>query len=104
MILPAEEFIRRFLLHVLPARFVRIRYYGLWANRRRERNLACCRDLLGATPSVSKECEREPWQVILERVVGQDPTRCPECLQGRLEWVRELLPGAGGAVVGRAPP
>src|SRR6185503_2242726 len=43
MTLPAEEFIRRFLLHILPHRFVRIRYYGLFANRHRESELARCR-------------------------------------------------------------
>jgi hypothetical protein len=45
MTLAAEEFIRRFLLHVLPAGFVRIRYYGLLANRHRTVNLAQCREL-----------------------------------------------------------
>jgi hypothetical protein len=48
MTLPAEEFIRRFLLHVLPARFVRIRYYALLANRHRTGNLARCRELLAS--------------------------------------------------------
>jgi hypothetical protein len=47
MTLPAEEFIRRFLLHILPDRFVRIRYYGLLANRHRKRELERCRELLG---------------------------------------------------------
>jgi Putative transposase len=47
MILEAEEFIRRFLLHVLPEGFQRIRYYGFLANRYREQKLAHCRDLLG---------------------------------------------------------
>ena len=47
MTLHAEEFIRRFLLHVLPARFQRIRYYGLLGNRYREQKLARCRQLLG---------------------------------------------------------
>ncbi len=44
----ATELLRRFLLHVLPYRFVRIRYYGLLANRYRRQNIAQCRALLGA--------------------------------------------------------
>lgn len=103
MTLPAEEFIRRFLLHILPDRFVRIRYFGLWANRQRGKNLARCQDLLGAEPPAPGVCERESWQAVLERVTGQDPTRCPDCRQGRLERVEELLPVAHVAV-GRAPP
>jgi Putative transposase/Transposase zinc-binding domain len=49
MDLPVEEFLRRFLMHVLPRRFVRLRYYGLLAYRKRAENLARCRELLGAT-------------------------------------------------------
>lgn len=47
--LPADEFIRRFLLHVLPARFVKIRHYGLLANRKIERAIRACREALSAT-------------------------------------------------------
>ena len=50
MTLQATEFIRRFLLHVLPISFVRIRYYGFMANRHRAKNLQHCRQLLGALP------------------------------------------------------
>ena len=50
MTLPAEEFLRRFLLHVLPTGFVRIRHFGLLANRGRTAKLARCRALLAAVP------------------------------------------------------
>jgi hypothetical protein len=50
MILAAEEFIRRFLLHVLPKGFVRIRHYGWMANRRRRRRATLC--LLGSAEHV----------------------------------------------------
>jgi Putative transposase len=53
MTLEAEEFIRRFLLHVLPEGFQRIRYYGLLGNRYREQKLAHCRELLGMPPCES---------------------------------------------------
>ena len=104
MTLPVEEFIRRFLLHVLPERFVRIRYYGLLANRHRERHLERCRELLGAEPSGSEPAEREDWQTILLRVTGQDPTLCPECGRGRLRLVEELAPLAAAVPTGRSPP
>jgi hypothetical protein len=48
MTLDTDEFIRRFLLHVLPDRFVKIRHYGLLANRRRKDNIALCRERLGS--------------------------------------------------------
>ena len=51
MTVSADEFLRRFLLHVLPKGLVRIRHFGLFANRRRETALARCRQLLGATTS-----------------------------------------------------
>lgn len=66
------EFIRRFLLHVLPFRFVRIRYFGLLANRHRQRNLEQCRELLGIAPpdtAVSDESAEEQYQ----RLSGVDP-------------------------------
>jgi hypothetical protein len=59
MTLPADEFLRRFLLHVLPKGLVRIRHFGLFANRRRSAMLALCRSLLGpplaSTPQLSTQ-------------------------------------------------
>jgi hypothetical protein len=51
MTVSADEFLRRFLLHVLPKGLVRIRHFGFFANRRRETALARCRELLGAATS-----------------------------------------------------
>ena len=59
MTLAANEFIRRFLLHVLPEGFQRIRYYGFLANRYREQKLARCRQLL-AMPSLSRRTTKPP--------------------------------------------
>jgi hypothetical protein len=69
MTLEATEFIRRFLLHILPAGFVRIRQFGFLANRARKKKLALCRELLGAPPAsadvavaaipVASGCERD---------------------------------------------
>jgi hypothetical protein len=78
--LPAEEFLRRFLQHVVPAGFVRVRHYGLPANRHREARLRLCRRLLlaAAVPAAPAG--------------GPEPARrCPGC--GGDTWV----------VVARAP-
>jgi Putative transposase/Transposase zinc-binding domain len=92
MTLQAEEFIRRFLLHVLPEGFQRIRYYGFLANRYREQKLARCRDLLGmpapepTTSEVSKDYSKR-----YEELNGSSLWECPVCHQGRM-LVIEILP------------
>jgi hypothetical protein len=86
--LDALEFIRRFLLHVLPKRFVRIRHYGLLANRHRKEKLARCRALLAApTPEPPEQetvCEK------LLRLSGVDLLRCPACCEGRMIAIAEI--------------
>ena len=84
MSLDAVEFLRRFLMHVLPSGFHRIRYYGLLANRYRAANLERCRYLLGvaidATPETAandEPSEPETWQERMLRLTGVDPTLCP---------------------------
>lgn len=101
MTLLAEEFIRRFLLHILPHRFVRIRYYGFYANRHRERQLERCRALLDAAPPAPapESDEREDWESVYQRVTGKDPTLCAECGHGHLRRVRKLP-----ALARRPPP
>lgn len=88
MHLTHEEFLRRFLIHVLPAGFKRIRHYGLTANRCKAQKLACCRALLQApTPMVRTP---EPASVFYGRVTGRDPSRCRHCPNGHLLIVRQL--------------
>ena len=84
MRLTADEFIRRFLLHVLPKRFVRIRHYGLLAGRNVATRLARCRQLLGAPKESSVESRVErTWLDRFREGTGQDLTHCPQC-QGPL--------------------
>jgi hypothetical protein len=83
MTLDALEFIRRFLLHVLPSRFVRIRHYGLHHSSKREA-LKQCRAALGlpyALP-VLKPLLVVAW---LTKILGHHPNLCPRCGQGMLE-------------------
>ena len=81
MRLAAEEFIRRFLLHVLPKRFVRIRHYGLLAGRNVTTQLARCRELLGvADVQDPVECT---WLDQLREWTGHELNCCPQC-QGPL--------------------
>jgi hypothetical protein len=93
MTLKADEFIRRFLLHVLPARYVRIRHFGLLANRRRKDNIALCREFLGTGKTVTKEkIRQETWQEQLRRISGIDVTICPVCQKGRMFTIELLHP------------
>jgi hypothetical protein len=90
----APEFIRRFLLHVLPPRFVKIRHYGLMAPGNAKTKLEKARALLRLPkPPAHKEpkgqkldppSEPKTWQEMLQALTGLDLTTCPNCGQGRL--------------------
>jgi len=90
MKLEASEFIRRFLLHVLPEKFVKIRYYGLLANRKSNTMLSQCRKLLADKPK--KKNGTETWQKFLIRVCGMDLITCPFCKNGRMTRKEVILP------------
>ena len=93
MTLQADEFIRRFLLHILPERFVRIRHFGLLANRRRKDNIARCSEYLGTGKTATKEkIKPETWPEQLLRLCGIDVTTCPVCQKGRMFRVALLNP------------
>lgn len=87
MTLDADEFIRRFLLHALPAGFQRIRHYGLSANRNKEANLALCRQLLKAP---QRSPLSPPGQT--PAAIIQAASRCPKCQQGTMLRERKLYP------------
>jgi hypothetical protein len=93
MALPAEELLRRFLLHVVPAGFQRLRHFGLLANRRRAQALSRCRELLHAPPPPAPP-PRETVVETLRRMTGRDLTLCPVCHQGTLRVLAPLAPGA----------
>ena len=94
MTLSADEFIRRFLLHVLPNGFQRIRYYGLLGNRYRKEKLAQCRRLLGMSPP-SEQTNPSPaekdYRDRYEELTGNSLHQCPQCQRGRM-LVVAILP------------
>lgn len=76
MTLDGVEFIRRFLLHVLPDRFPKIRHFGLFASRHRKNNLALCRRLLAARRHFSSQAPEVPQlSAACCRVCGKGPLR-----------------------------
>ena len=89
MELDAHEFIRRFLLHVLPRGFVRIRRYGILANRRRGAKLAKCRELLGvAEPAPEAALD---WEALYTKLTGNSIKNCRHCQDGQMDKV-EVIP------------
>jgi hypothetical protein len=90
--LEAPDFIRRFLLHVLPRGFVRVRHFGLQANGCRSRLIPRARLLLHSpAPPQPDQVHRESWQDLYQRLTGRDPTRCPYCHHGLLR-VLSIVP------------
>jgi Putative transposase len=83
MRLDAVEFLRRFLLHVLPAGFVKIRHFGLLANRNRRHSLTLCRQHLNSA-------EPEPAALLTPQQVAALHRCCPHCHCGTLRIVARL--------------
>jgi len=91
MDLEADEFIRRFLLHVLPEGFQRIRYYGFLANRDRRKKLALCRQLLGMQ-TLSQTTSVKDYRERYQELTGRSLTLCPRCQRGQMVIVESLPP------------
>ena len=101
MSLAAPEFIRRFLLHVLPSGLQRIRHYGLLANRHRAEKLLRCRQLL-AVPAVVVDLPNKPldYRDRYEQLTGRSLRDCPQCGHGHMVCVETFLPSN----LARGPP
>ena len=96
MALTANEFIRRFLLHVLPDGFQRIRYYGFLGNRCRQDKLARCRQLLAMPPPEPSACDAATdYRDRYEEITGTSLTECRACHYGRMlviEVIKAIKP------------
>lgn len=101
MTLDADEFIRRFLLHVLPDGFQRIRHYGFLSHRYRQAKLALCRQLLGVVlPLVDPDSaqDKPDYRELYEQLTGKSLRECPVCHAGHMVAIAVLPPSD------RAPP
>jgi len=87
--LKGVEFIRRFLMHVLPKGFIKIRHYGILANRNKKIKLELCRKLTGS-PTCKPRFEGLSTIEIICMLVGRDVTVCPECGKGKLQLAYSL--------------
>ena len=102
MALDAVEFIRRFLHHVLPSGFVRIRHFGFLANRCRSEKLQRCRQLLSVPRPVEEPRQVTPAPGQAEGAESGCVLRCPVCKQGRMRVVAELPPESPGPGIATA--
>jgi len=89
MSLDASEFIRRFLLHVLPSRFMKIRYYGFLANMCKKKSVLLIRRLIGKYMEVQVFLQETTREKML-RLTGRDILLCPACKQGSMSLLCNL--------------
>jgi len=89
MTVSANEFIRRFLLHVLPEGFMKIRYFGFLSNKNKGEAIELIRRLIDSDMKWP-EAEKETVIEILFRLTGEDVTCCPECKKGRMITIQRL--------------
>jgi len=102
MTLAAGEFIRRFLLHVLPTGFHRIRYYGFLGARHRRDKLARCRQLLGSTGPITPPADAPPptdYRDRTEVLTGKSLRICPVCHRGQMVVIERLVPARRGVLI-----
>jgi hypothetical protein len=87
LVLSGVEFIRRFLMHVLPKRFVKIRHYGLLGNRSKRNKIPICRNLMGCKKYLSKLKGLENVE-IMKILYGIDMAKCPHC--GGMQMTKQV--------------
>jgi len=85
----AHEFIRRFLLHVLPENFMKIRYFGFLSHRNKKQSVKIIRQLIDPDATLPKKI-KETYLEMMLRLTGQDLLCCPHCKKGRMTIIKEL--------------
>lgn len=90
MELPATSFLHRFLLHTVPMKFVRIRYYGMLSHRNKKKAILACREFYGIT-AITVPVPAS-WQEVYAHVTGKNISCCPVCKSGRLVVTEVLEP------------
>ncbi len=81
MTISIQEFIRRFLMHILPPHFMKIRYYGLLGNRNKKKKLLKCKILTRTKIYIKKQL---PTLELLKQTLGKDFNLCPHCKKGHM--------------------
>ena len=89
MTLDAVKFIRRFLLHVLPSGFMKIRYFGFLAHTNKKKCIPLLRKLIDPDANLPEKLQ-ETVQEMMFRLTGEDITCCPECKKGKMKTIRKL--------------
>jgi hypothetical protein len=89
MTVSAHEFIRRFLLHVLPHNFMKIRYFGFLSHRNKKLAVKIIRQLIDPDANLPQKVE-ETYLEMMQRLTGQDLLCCPNCKKGRMTIIKEL--------------
>lgn len=85
----AGEFIRRYLLHILPSGFMKIRYFGFLANTNKEECIPLIQQLIAPDLKIIKK-QTETIQEMMLRLTGTDISHCPECGKGKMVYMEEL--------------
>lgn len=90
IVLSSNEFLRRFCMHILPRKFMKIRHYGILSNRNKKKSLQQARKSLGVRALQKKD---KDWKVILFEKYGVDISVCPKCKKGKMVTIQELKRG-----------
>ena len=92
MTLDAPEFIRRFLLHVLPKGLIKIRYFGFLSHTNKNEEIPLIRKLIDSDATLPEKMKETICEMML-RLTGIDITCCPKCMKGKMIKIRKLLKG-----------
>ena len=86
------SFLKRFLLHILPPGFMKIRYYGFLGNPCKKEVILLCKNLLGQAEPVPQQKHNESvtWLELMIELTGVDPSLCPNCQKGHMKLVKEI--------------
>jgi predicted Zn-ribbon and HTH transcriptional regulator len=89
MTLAADEFIRRFLLHILPRGFMKIRYFGFLSHKNKKQAVELIRNLIDPDALLPEKIKETIAEMML-RLTGTDITCCPECKKGKMKIIKKL--------------
>ncbi|MDL1969341.1 MAG: IS91 family transposase [Deltaproteobacteria bacterium] len=92
MSLEADEFIRRFLMHILPSGFMKIHYFGILASRNKKTKLARCQEIFGVKTILKEDEEKISWQERFHILTGIDLLCCPKCKKGKMCLKEKIEP------------